>query len=35
MHRLLASIASAQAADVFVGPDQATLVQLMAQGAPA
>ena len=34
-HRLVASIASAQAAEVFVGPDQATLVQMMAQGAPA
>jgi flavorubredoxin len=34
-HRLLASIAEAQAADVFVGPDQAALVQMMALGAPA
>ena len=32
--RLVASIASAPAAEVFVGPDQATLVQMMAQGAP-
>jgi len=35
MHRLLGSLASAQAAEAFVGPDQATLVQMMAQGAPA
>jgi flavorubredoxin len=35
IHRLLASIASAQAAEAFLGPDQATLVQMMAQGAPA
>jgi Metallo-beta-lactamase superfamily len=34
-HRLLASIAEAQGADVFVGPDQAALVQMMALGAPA
>jgi hypothetical protein len=35
IHRLLGSIASAQSAEAFVGPDQATLVQMMAQGAPA
>jgi len=33
--RLVASIASASAAEAFVGPDQAALVQMMALGAPA